>query len=355
MYEERAPPIAAGFLEQPKVRMRVGLDHYSIAHRGFTAEETLEFARAHQFDGVQFEEPTVIHPELNRRRLAEYRAKTDAMGLYLEVGLPTPNPVRRSRELGYPVDAAALATDLVPHLEAVSALSCSHARVYVGDRHDRFRPDHPWAGQIDATIEVIERLTPRLKDLGIRLAIENHADLTGDELVAILDRLDPDVAGVALDTGNMVMRLDDPIELTGRLAPRVVATHIKDAVLAFTPRGLCWQARPVGSGILPLPDILATLIHYAPSVTFSIELHPRIYDLPIYDRKWLAHFPALRPESLAAVVGLAAQAEKRFTDGTLPRPETIEAIPWAERDLDWLASSLGFLRSVVPTLAGIHQ
>ena len=107
----------------------------------------------------------------------------------------------------------------------------------------------------------------------------------------ILDRLDPDIAGVTLDTGNLVMRLDDPLELAGRLAPRVVATHIKDAVLAFTPRGLCWQARPVGSGILPLPDILAAVIRHNPSITLSIELHPRTYDLPIYDRKWLAYFP----------------------------------------------------------------
>lgn len=277
------------------------------------------------------------------------------MGLYLEVGLPSPNPYRRSRGFGQQGGAAEMAADLVPHLEAVAALSCRHARVYVGDRHDRFRSDHPWTVQIEATIDVIERLAPRLNDLGIRLAIENHADLTGDELTAILDRLDPDLAGVTFDTGNTVMRLDDPVELARRLAPRIVATHIKDAVLAFTPRGLCWQARPVGSGILPLPDILAAMICDNPSVTFSIEVHPRIYDLPIYDRKWLAYFPGLRPESLASVVRLAAQAEKRFADGSLARPEVVEIIPWAQRDLDWLASSLGFLRSVVPTLAGIHQ
>jgi sugar phosphate isomerase/epimerase len=107
----------------------------------------------------------------------------------------------------------------------------------------------------------------------------------------MLDQLEPDVTGVTLDTGNLVMRLDDPVELTDRLAARVVATHIKDAVLAFTPRGLCWQARPVGSGILPLPDMLACLLRANRAVALSIELHPRTYDLPIFDRKWLAHFP----------------------------------------------------------------
>ena len=54
------------------------------------------------------------------------------------------------------------------------------------------------AAQIEATIEVIDRITPTLKNLGIRLAIETHADLTGDELIALLGRIDPDIAGVTL-------------------------------------------------------------------------------------------------------------------------------------------------------------
>ena len=141
------------------------------------------------------------------------------------------------------------------------------------------------------------------------------------------------------------------IETVTRLAPRVLCTHIKDAVLAFTPRGLCWQARPVGSGILPMTDILAVLIQARPGLPLTIELHPRTYDLPIFDRKWLAFFPGLTPASLAAVVRLAALCEGRYAQGTLPRPEDVETIPWANRDLDWLASSLGYLRSVVPALA----
>lgn len=104
---------------------------------------------------------------------------------------------------------------------------------------------------------------------------------------------------------------------------------------------------------MPLPDILAEVIHANPAIALSIELHPRTYDLPIFDRKWLAYFPGLRPESLATVVRLAALCESRYADGSLPRPEAVEAIPWPDRDLDWLARSKGYLRSVVPTLAGI--
>ena len=77
------------------VQTRIGLDHYTIAHRGFTARQTLEFAQAHHFDGVQFSGPASIDPELDRARLAAFRERAEAMGLYLEVGLPSPNPARR--------------------------------------------------------------------------------------------------------------------------------------------------------------------------------------------------------------------------------------------------------------------
>jgi 3-oxoisoapionate decarboxylase len=327
--------------------MRVGFDHYTIEHRGLSPEATLEFALAHGFDGVQFLEPASIHRRLDPARLAAFRGRADSMGLYLEVGLPSPNPVRRSRREERSVGPDKHARDLARHVEAVAALGCRHARAYVGDRHDRFRTDVSWELQQAATLDVLTRLRSRLRDLDIRVALETHADLTADELLAMVDRLGPDVAGVTLDTGNLVMRLDDPVLAAEKLAPHVLATHVKDAVLARTPRGLCWQARPVGSGALPIPDMLAPLIHARADLALSIELHPRTYDLPIHDPTWLAFFPALGPEALAAVVRLADLCEARFADGSLPRPEEIEAIPWADRDLDWLASSLGYLRAII--------
>ncbi len=332
------------------MKARIGFDHYTIAHRGFTAEATLRFARAHRFDGVQFLDAASIDESLDPAAMAEFRGLADELGLYVEAGLPCPNPCRRSRELGRPVPPAELAGELVPHLEALAALGCGHARVYIGDRHDRFRTDMPWRDQIAATLSVLRELTPRLADRGIRLAIETHADLTVAELLDVVEQLDPRVAGITLDTGNLAMRLDDPLAAAGKLARYVVATHVKDMALAFTPRGLCWQARPVGSGILPMPDILAAVLRARPDIALSIELHPRIYDLPIYDPRWLAFFPELRPDALAAVVQLAARCERRYAAGSLDRPEPIEDIPWPARDLDWLASSLGYLRSVVPTL-----
>jgi len=335
--------------------VRIGFDQYSVAHRDLSAEATLQFAVERGFDGVQFLDPASIEPALDLGRLRDFHHRAEALGLYVEAGLPSPNPIRHSRRLEREIPPREHAHQLARHVDALAALGCRRARVYVGDRHDRFRTDVRWDVQRVVTLEVLHALTPRLRDHGIRLALETHADLTVDELLALLDRLDPAVAGVTLDTGNLLMRLDEPLAAAERLAPWVVATHIKDAVLAFTARGLCWQARPVGSGILPMPDLLAPLLRANPDLTLSIELHPRTYDLPIFDKTWLAFFPALRPECLAAMVALALRCEHRFAEGSLLRPELVESIPWADRDLDWLASSLGYLRRVVQGLTRFYK
>jgi sugar phosphate isomerase/epimerase len=330
--------------------VRIGFDHYTIGHRELTPEATLAFAQEHGFDGVQFLEPASLDPALDPARLAAIRRAAETRGLYLEVGLPSPNPVRRSRLEERTVSPREHARELAAHVDAVAALGCSYARAYVGDRHDRFRTDISWKEQRTATIAVLSALAPLLCRRGLRVALETHADQTADELLEMIERVGPDITGVTLDTGNLLMRLDDPITAVQRLAPYVLATHVKDAVLAFTARGLVWQARPIGSGVLPMPDLIAPLLRARGDLTLSIELHPRTYDLPIYDQSWLAFFPGLRPESLAAVVRLAATCESRYAEGSLARPEAIEAIPWAQRDLDWLASSLGYMRQAVEML-----
>ncbi|WP_435007541.1 sugar phosphate isomerase/epimerase family protein [Tundrisphaera lichenicola] len=335
--------------------MRIGFDAYTIKGRGLPYEAILEFARKRRIEGVQFLDPTSIVPDLDPTRLAEARATAENLGVVLEIGIPSPNPARRSREKAEEVSSTEVVRDLTRHIEAASLLGCRHVRAYLGDRHDRFRADMHWEAQIDESRGVLRRLEPLLRDLGVAVALETHADATAIELERLLDEFAPEVLGITLDTGNLPMRLDDPIATTERLASRVLATHVKDAVLAFTPRGLCWQARPVGSGILPMPDLLAILHRANPGLLLSIELHPRTYDLPIYDPSWLSHFPDLTPESLAAIVRLAASCERRYAEGSLARPEIVEAIPWHDRDLDWLASSLGYLRAIVSMLGRVDD
>src|SRR5262249_33248922 len=174
---------AAGRERGEAMKARIGFDHYTIAHRGFAAEATLRFARDHRFDGVQFLDASSIDEVLDPDVLAGFRSTADRMGLYVEAGMPSPNPLRRADGEGTVWERVDLAGGAGG---ALGGLDCRHARVYLGDRHDRFRTDQPWDEQLAASLEVIRALTPQLKASGIRLAIETHADLTADELLALL-------------------------------------------------------------------------------------------------------------------------------------------------------------------------
>lgn len=326
--------------------MRIGLDHYTVKDRGFTAEQVLHFAHERGLEGVQFTEPSQIDGELDPEKLLEFKAVADSMGLYVELGISSPNPSRTAPGRERPIEPRELANQLRKQLEAASILGLKAVRAYLGDRHDRFRTDIRWSEQIKLSREVLLELAPSLRELGLRIALETHADVMVGELLELIESTGPDVLGVTLDTGNLVMRLEDPLYAAERLGPWVLMTHIKDAVLAFTDRGLCWQARPVGEGVVPVAQILGVLRKSNPGINLSIELHPRTYDLPIFDRSWMAYFPRLEAADLAEVVRLARRSEALFVVGDIPRPEVLEAVPWKEREEDWLLRSAAWLRGL---------
>ncbi|MDX2035366.1 MAG: sugar phosphate isomerase/epimerase family protein [Isosphaeraceae bacterium] len=333
--------------------MRIGLDHYTIAHRGLAPLQALAHVKSLGLDGLQFLEPSALAADLDPARLGEIRDQAAADGLYLEIGIPSPNPVRRSRAVGRTVEPDEHADALRREVEAAKLLGVRHIRAYIGDRHDRFRTDTPWATQLDASADVIRRLSPLLRDLGLRIAIETHADLTVAEILRLLDVLGTDTAGVTLDTGNLFMRLEDPLPAATRLAPYVLATHLKDAVVFPTDRGLAWQSRPLGSGLVPLPEILTLLARHHPDLALSIELHPRTYDLPIADPSWLAFFPDLEPGSVEAIVAHSRRAAGApyNKEGIPLDPAAIEAISWPDREPAWVAQSAQFLRRMVEEIA----
>ena len=53
--------------------MRIGFDAYTIEHRGLSVEQTLDFAREHRLEGVQFLEPSALVPDLDRSKLLHFR------------------------------------------------------------------------------------------------------------------------------------------------------------------------------------------------------------------------------------------------------------------------------------------
>jgi sugar phosphate isomerase/epimerase len=127
-----------------------------------------------------------------------------------------------------------------------------------------------WAAMFDHAREVVRRAAPRAADAGLTVAIENHQDLTSDELVALAGEAG-DHVGITLDTGNPFSVGEDPIGFMERAAHRIRHLHLKDYISQFTPEGYRLIRCATGDGCVPFEEIVSRLPP-GTSMTASIEI-----------------------------------------------------------------------------------
>jgi len=101
---------------------------------------------------------------------------------------------------------------------------------------------------------------PLCKKLSVRIALENHEDLTAAELLAFVSGFDERALGICLDTGNDLAVYEDPLCGTRLLAPWAVTTHIKDQRLVRIAGEVYSVGVPLGTGDVDLPGILSIIV-----------------------------------------------------------------------------------------------
>jgi sugar phosphate isomerase/epimerase len=134
------------------------------------------------------------------------------------------------------------------------------------------RLDEPSAGFLPRVLAALRPPVALAAQRGVALALENHADLTLDEMEQVLDELDAPHLGVCFDTSNWVRVGDDPVDAARRLAGRVRVVHLKDHV-ARPDDGLVGpRSTALGSGQVDLAGVLEPLLAAEPDLPVCVEL-----------------------------------------------------------------------------------
>ena len=126
---------------------------------------------------------------------------------------------------------------------------------------------------------MLRKLLPAAEHHGIVLALENHIDLTADEMVDLMDSLDSPWLRICLDTGNNLRLHEDPLVVAEKLAPFTRATHVKDVwVRRGDPKDFAfWPSVPLGQGLVDIGRVLALLrkAQYKGLLAIEVDyLHP---------------------------------------------------------------------------------
>lgn len=294
---------------------------------------------AQGYDGVFFRTVLDFVPDLDMGRLREIKARADELGLYVEMGLGKVNPLNTAEapEFGTPSirdigdgDYVRGATRMI---EAMTEIGCTaiwgDTANNQGIPHwglfgiDRFRTDVSWTDQLDLTAKFLRKLAPVLRERGAVIAIETHEEITSVEILRLIEAVGDDVMGVTLDLANVVVRGEDPLAATRRLAPFVRKTHFRDIVLFSAPGGLERQVRACGDGCIDWVEICATLraAGSTPNLTIENAGGPDGNLIPIFDRGWQAAQPDIEVGEVLTLVEHARRFEDDVRVGLRPGPD----------------------------------
>lgn len=284
---------------------RLGYDAYSIRDLHWQATQHIDYAVSLKLDAVQLSIPgdfASLEPE-DLHKVRDYAA---GKGIELSVGAgcicpttPSWNPVNGSPE-----------QYLARNASVVNDLGLKYIRVFIGaptDRHGKL----PIEAHIESTLKALRAARSRMMDRGVKVAIENHGDLTAREMRMLVETAGADLVGVNYDSGNPMWVMEDPALALEILAPYVETSHFRDSAVFEHPRGAAFQWVSMGDGSVDLPQVIELYKRLCPGKSILLEVitgrPPQM--LPYLEETWWNGFRKLPASDFARFVGLVKKGK----------------------------------------------
>ncbi|HUF63076.1 MAG TPA: TIM barrel protein [Verrucomicrobiales bacterium] len=290
----------------------------------------LDYARGLGADGVQ---APLRAGEIEAARAV--RQRVENLGMYYEgdVRLPEPdeNLARFDAELALAREAGA---------------GLVRAYLTVRRRYEAFASREEFRAFQAGARRVLRRIEPLLRNRRIPLALENHKDLTAEELRELLEGMQSEWIGVQVDTGNNIALLEDPHAVVEALAPYALSVHLKDMAVAETEDGFALSEVVFGRGFLDLPRMVKTLGKARPGIVFNVEMVTRDpLPVPCLTAGYWSTFPERRTRELVEAMNRVKANPPRHPPPRilgLGRAETLALEEANNREcLDWARAAMG--------------
>jgi 3-oxoisoapionate decarboxylase len=156
------------------------------------------------------------------------------------------------------------------------------SRVLCGDR--RGFPGG-WSSHWEEVIRRLKIFLPLAVSRGLTVAVENHQDVTSDDLIELYEKTgESDAYGICLDMGNALAVGEDPLCFAQKLSRWVRHAHCKDYTIHFAPNGYRLVRVAAGEGVVPFPDIIA---HLPEDVSLGCEIAAQMTrTIPFLEPTW---------------------------------------------------------------------
>jgi 3-oxoisoapionate decarboxylase len=327
--------------DDPRPRRRnlkLGYDNFAVRAMGWKAPALIEYAAKLKTDSLFISDLDAFE-SLETPYLQSLRAKAADRGLQIHVGTwsicPTSTTFRKT--WGTAEEHLALG------LRVAKDLGSPVLRVILGNGGDRATPGGIEA-RIADTVKVCRACRSQSLDLGVKIAVENHAgDMQAWELVELIEAAGKDFVGANIDSGNAVWTFEDPLANLEQLGPYALTTSLRDSAIWESEKGVTVQWTAMGDGSIDWNAYFDTFEKLCPNVPVHIETISGFNrELPLWTPDYWKNWPRARARDLARFLPIARRGQPR--PAWAPPAGTDRKEAERQYQLDQIERSLSFCR-----------
>jgi sugar phosphate isomerase/epimerase len=247
--------------------VKLGVDLFSLRSQGWTAFQHLDYCSKFGAKTVHFSEIRFLG-SLDDDHVKKVGARAAELGIEVEIGMRSVCPTSTA----FDKNAGTAEEQLTRVLRAAKLANSKLVRAFQGTAADRKTPGGIEA-RIEDTIKVLRNVGPVARDMGLKIAIENHAgDMQARELKMLIEGAGKDVVGACFDSGNPCWVLEDPHLTLETLAPYILTSHIRDSYIWNDDNGAQVNWTRMGEGNVDIGRLLKRFIELCPGKSMSLEV-----------------------------------------------------------------------------------
>jgi 3-oxoisoapionate decarboxylase len=254
----------AAAAEAPGEGIRLGFDTFSIRDFHWKDIQLLDYAASLKLDTIQLSSLD-DYESLEPEHLAKVKDHAGRAGIAIDAGIGCICAESKSWDPKQGNPTAYLRKGL----GVAKAVGARAMRCNMGTRADRPNLERC----IEGTVKALQSVRSETLDLGIRIAVENHAgDMQAREVKMLIEEAGKDFTGSCLDAGNPVWAAEDPLLTLETLGPYVVTTHVRDSAVFEHPRGAATQWVALGDGSIDLRRFVELFQKLCPKASMQLEI-----------------------------------------------------------------------------------
>lgn len=287
--------------------LMLGYDNFAVRAMGWKAKELIDHAVKLKVDTV-FITDLDAFVSLEEKALKEIKKYGDDKGVKILLGTWSicPTSVSFKDKWGTAEEHLQLG------LRSAKALGSPVIRVVLGNGKDR-NTDGGIEARIEDTVKVLKANKGLCEELGVKVAMENHAgDMHSLELKSLVEAAGPDFVGVNLDAGNAVWTLETPLENLENLGKYTLTTSLRDTQVWKSENGVTAQWTAMGEGMVDWKAYFKRFAELCPEAPVQIETISGFNrELGFKKDGYWKSWPKGKPASLAAFEKWAAGGKEK--------------------------------------------